>query len=505
MYVYAALLFTTAWIFAPSAMSAEPAERPALEKAEALTGSNYAVIAPAYDAVGSTNSFIRLFNGGPTQTTFNIAIVNAATGVQVATAAVPVLSLAAPEYQLSTIFSTYANYHPAAGGTYALYITAQELLAGYQHIIFADGAGLFENASVCKTYLQDVMSPMTNSIVVTGLNTSSPYVAAYPSQLQIHNFAASTKNFNATVLDANYGLAQGNKVPITIGPNTSVILPFISKLQQVAGWTPSSIDVFANVIITDNNADVPQALVGSIIDTSAKAGGGANSNMSTICAVNAPLLPPTITGSVTSSSTLEGEVTSDNGVNGTIALSIVNSTVSGMLYYVGQKIPLTGAYTNATQTISVTGSGYTFSAPVVYGSYAGTYTGPNNTSGMFSATNVAIGIYERPYELFVTTIPLISGKSGSVTSSPAGINCTTCDSVINGATDEKYYTSAIFGQGTVVTLTVTPAGTAIASISASTGVPVSASDCNKRGAPGATVSCKLTMATPRQHIVVTYQ
>lgn len=46
-----------------------------IEKAEALIGSDYSVISGAIDAIGTVNSYLRLFNGGTVLASFSVTLV----------------------------------------------------------------------------------------------------------------------------------------------------------------------------------------------------------------------------------------------------------------------------------------------------------------------------------------------------------------------------------------------------------------------------------------------
>lgn len=83
--------------------------------------------------------------------------------------------------------------------------------------------------------------------------------------------------------------------------------------------------------------------------------------------------------------TLAGPTTS-----GTLQVSVNGSDVSGSLALVGgggrsESIPLTGSFDPASGEIHLQGGGYHFIGTIANGLLSGTWTGPNGTSGTFTA------------------------------------------------------------------------------------------------------------------------
>ncbi len=276
--------------FTTGSAPASVTKKSAAEKQSAVVGSNYAVITGAIDGLGQLNSYIRLFNGGAASTNFSITIVNSATGQTVGTTAtVQVPPLASKQMILHDILVLVAP-GTAAGGTYALYIQAPEATAGYQHVVFNGASDLFENASLCKTLLNQVVAPVSNSIVMINVHTSLIEDFGYPMRLEFHNFADTAKTYVAKVYDAYSGTLKG-QINISAQANTSYTIPFVTNVQKAASvnWTPSAAanEFWANVVITDSSGAAPNATVGAVIDTSRKLGTLASSNMSMACAVNA--------------------------------------------------------------------------------------------------------------------------------------------------------------------------------------------------------------------------
>lgn len=263
----------------------------AVEKPAAISnGSNYAVITGAVNgtAGGALNSYLRLFNGGAAAANISVTVVNATTGATVGSTTYSIPPLASKQYAMGTdILATIAP-GTAAGGTYSIYLQSSETTAGYQHVTFNGVTFLYENASVCKNLLSQVTLPYASSLVLINVHTSVIEAFGYPMKIELHNFSDVPKTYIAKVYESSTGALKG-QVSIPTQANTSYSLSFVSQLQNAAGvtWTPAATEGFANVVITDSQLATPNAMVGATIDTSGKLGAGANSNMSTICAINA--------------------------------------------------------------------------------------------------------------------------------------------------------------------------------------------------------------------------
>ena len=94
---------------------------------------------------------------------------------------------ASPQYPLSTIVS---DAHAAAlnGGdvSYSLYIQNPEPTSGYQHVTYNGVTNLFDNASVCATLLNQAITSVSNSLVMTNVHTTT--LSGFPATVDIHNY-----------------------------------------------------------------------------------------------------------------------------------------------------------------------------------------------------------------------------------------------------------------------------------------------------------------------------
>ncbi|MSO72608.1 MAG: hypothetical protein EXQ84_03225 [Rhodospirillaceae bacterium] len=273
------------------AIGAETAKTAAaVEKPQAVNGALYAVIAPTYNGTGGTNSYIRLFNGGAATATFSVTVQGSPSGNTYGTRGtlIQVPTRAAPQYILSSILSL-AGAGALTGGdvSYSLYLQSVEPTAGYQHVIFNGVNRFFENVSSCTYLLNQTIRSVVNSVVLTNVHTQ--VIAAYPSQIEIHNYLNATTTYTATVIEAGTGTIKG-QFNIPIAANASYAMPF-SFFASSVGWTPVGAEQHANIVLTNPNGALPAIVMGqSIVSQDFQ---GALISMSTACAVNAPVVAAT--------------------------------------------------------------------------------------------------------------------------------------------------------------------------------------------------------------------
>jgi len=264
--------------------AAKKAAPAAIETGKAVNGALYAVIAPTYNGTGGTSSYLRLFNGGASAATFSVNVVGSPSGNSYGVATIQVPSRASPQYTMSEVL-TAAGAQALNGGdtTYSFYLQSTEPTAGYQHVTFNTVNLFFENSSSCTYGLNQTVKSVVNSIVLTNIHTS--LFPTYPSQIEVHNYWNAPVNYTVTVIEARTGVVKG-QTTLALGANTTSIQPF-TYYQNAVGWTPAAGELHANLVITDPSGVYPAVTVGqSIINQTVS---GALVNMSTACAVNAPV------------------------------------------------------------------------------------------------------------------------------------------------------------------------------------------------------------------------
>ncbi len=269
----------------------------------ALNGTLYAVVAPLYDGSTGSTSFLRLYGGvSSASSTFTIRIVNATSGANmgnVVTISVP--KNASPQFSFDTLLSM-AGAAKTTDHNYSLYIQNSEATSGYQHVTFNGTSGLFENNSNCANTLNQVVKAAYPSLVLTNLHTTQVN-ANYPMQIDIHNYWNAAVTYGVYAYDAGTadsatgavragsGAQVGSKT-YTIAANSSLSMS-VSKLQQDIGWTPTSSQLHANIIVTEIANQAPAEVLTAVVVNNSSALAG-TTNMSFACSVNAP--PASTTG-----------------------------------------------------------------------------------------------------------------------------------------------------------------------------------------------------------------
>jgi hypothetical protein len=279
MSVFRMSLLTTvggaAFLLSSSAMTQDR------EREQAVNGTYYAVIAPIYDGSatsGGSDSYIRLFNGKSTATTFTLTVVGSPSGNVYGTATFSVPGNASQQKHWAQVVGG-ANAGPLTGGdtSYAMYLRNPDPLAGYQHVTFHQVTTFFENASICDRLLNEALVS-TGKVVMPNVHTTQ--LGGYPSKLQIHNYQAVPVNYQVSAVYSETGAAAGSAITVPMAANETRTL-LVSELQSQMGFGPSEAHV--NFFVRNPGASKPNVLVGHQVANNQL---GADFNFSTACAAN---------------------------------------------------------------------------------------------------------------------------------------------------------------------------------------------------------------------------
>lgn len=269
--------------FLSQAPMAAAGGNPERERAQAVNGALYAVIAPLY-VTPPFLSYIRLFNGGGTTATFTITVVGSGTSTAYGTASYDVPTAAATQLTMSRILQdANAVNRNAADEQFSFYIQSAAPLAGYQHVTLHETARFFENASVCKYTLQDVMREASNQMPLPSVHTSRLAAVGYESRIELHNYSNAATTYRFYVRDEATGTLLG-QMDFQTRANASYTIPW-SQIQSQIGFNPTESQIRANLIVTEPSGAPPQILLGQTIINSTL---GVSINMTTACAVNKP-------------------------------------------------------------------------------------------------------------------------------------------------------------------------------------------------------------------------
>lgn len=263
---------------APAATAADR-ERP-----QAENGALYGVVAPLYVGEGGFFSYLRLFNGGATSATFNVTVVGSGTSTNYGTATFQIPARASIQYSMSTVLvNAGAVTRNEADAQFSFYIRSTEPLAGYQHATHSPNASYFQNASVCKWTIQEAVSAVAPSAVLTHVHTSRLASQGYPSAIELHNYAAAATTYRFTILEATSGAIVG-EMTFPARANASYTIPW-AQIESAIGWSPLSDQIYANVVVSDTTGAIPAIVLGQTVTNQAL---GATLNVTTMCAVNRP-------------------------------------------------------------------------------------------------------------------------------------------------------------------------------------------------------------------------
>ena len=383
-----------------------------------INGALYAVIAQAH-VEGPIASYVRLFNGAATTSTFSLVVIGSQTGtVYGQPVSMQIPHNASIQYSLAQILALSGS--PAttkSDDSYSIYIQDPDATAGYQHITYSTAAHFLEDASNCTNGLLAAATLANNAnIVVTNVHTSSLGNSAFPSRIELHNYSAAAAVAKITVVDAGLLDADGSTISASAGtvvgqtnvaiPANSTVSKTLAALQEDINWVPNAGQPQANIIVSNPNGVTPTITVSHVIRNTVL---GGDINMSQACAVGKPS---------SGASIYKGTIAGVGGQSGTIAATLQSATAtakvasasttastktilektralsptSGTLLLGGNPVVLSGTTDTSTNAVNLSGSGYTFTGTVSGGIYSGTYTGPKNVVGAFSTLNTAQGV-----------------------------------------------------------------------------------------------------------------
>lgn len=260
------------------------AAAPDRERPQAENGALYGVVAPLYVGEGGFYSYLRLFNGGATTATFNVTVVGSGTSTSYGTATFQVPARASIQYSMSTVLvAAGAVTRNEADAQFSFYIRSTEPLAGYQHATHSPNASYFQNASVCKWTIQEAVSAVAPSAVLTHVHTSRLASQGYPSAIELHNYASAATTYQFTIIEATSGVVVG-EMTFPTRANASYTIPW-AQIESAIGWSPLSDQIYANVVVSDTTGAIPAIVLGQTVTNQAL---GATLNVTTMCAVNRP-------------------------------------------------------------------------------------------------------------------------------------------------------------------------------------------------------------------------
>lgn len=113
------------------------------------------------------------------------------------------------------------------------------------------------------------------------MNVHTSRLAAFPSEIQLHNYWNAAVAYRLTAIDAATGTVIG-AITVNAGPNASYSIPE-SAIETQLNFTPTAAQTHINIFATDPTGAPPYEVLGQTITNTTLS---AQINMSTACAVN---------------------------------------------------------------------------------------------------------------------------------------------------------------------------------------------------------------------------
>ena len=251
------------------------------ERAQALDGTLYTVVAPTYTGTGGGPlTFMRFYNANTAAaSTFAVTVLGSPSGQTYGSASYLVAANASLQIDLTKILADAGAAALSGGDTsYSLYLKNADDLAMFQHVTYSNVSGFFENLSLCQYFQGAVYSRITN--VLSNVHTTR--ISTYPVDITVHNYTNAARAYLATVTDANTGVLIG-KVTLNVGANTTLRLAE-SSLEQQLNFVPTANQFHINISMVDStNAATLTAIIGQYVFNSLLS---ASVNMTPLCRVH---------------------------------------------------------------------------------------------------------------------------------------------------------------------------------------------------------------------------
>jgi len=400
------------------------------ERTSAIGGSGYTVLGRTFLGESGNLSYLRFLNLSGDTATVNATLVGSPSGRNYGTAQVSVPNNASRQISISQLLANIgASGLTGTDTRLAAYLQSGSEPVAIQHVLYSSVNGFFENLSSC----QDSSVSDGNSALV---NVHTTRIADYTSFINIHNFGDTTTTYDIDIYNSETGANIG-RVPVTTEPNTTFEQPF-SYFETQLSFTPETSMFHANMVAFPRSG----ARTSSITHTVYNDRLAAYLNLTNFCTISPALsgLPVANDDNIPVSSssqpfTIPFETLTANDSNATSASLIgvtqprTNGTANGSLAQSGNTLTYTPARDGlATFEYRLRNAlGDSSVATVTLNIGDGNDGGDDNTAYTLTTSKSGLG-------------------TGTVTSSPAGIDCgILCPS--------RTYD---FNSGTTVTLTATP-------------------------------------------------
>jgi len=255
-------------------MASEPRT---IERASAVSGTDDFIVAPIFGS-GTSTSFLRLANPTSLSANYTIRVVGSPSGNLYGTAIYSVPAYASPQYAYSQILTAASTTAPqGSDDSYSFYVRSSNTQSGFQHVLYNDTNKFFENVSVCTWGAATNYTALNRAVV----NAHTTTLAAYPTVILIHNYAATSGNYRLSVYESSTGTPKGT-YDFSVVANGTYATP-VSFFQTQVGWQPTSSDRHANFVFEATGSTTYSLTVGQAITNDAL---GAVINMSQICGLN---------------------------------------------------------------------------------------------------------------------------------------------------------------------------------------------------------------------------
>lgn len=399
--------------------------------AAALAGSGYTVLGRTFLGESGNISYLRFLNLSGSTASVNATLVGSPSGRNYGTTQVSIPNNASRQVAINQLMTSVGLLGLISPDTrLAVFLQSGSDPVAVQHVLYSAVNGFFENLSSCQN---SSMSDSNSALV----NVHTTRIPDYTSFINIYNFGDTTATYDIDIYNSETGASIG-RVPVTIEPNSAFEQPF-SYFQTQMSFTPDASTFHVNMAAFPRSGARTAAITHIVFNERLSA----YLNLTNFCTI-----APTLSGLPVANSDNIPVPSSKQPFTIPFATLTANDSNATTATLIGVTQPRSNGSANGSLTQSGNNLTYT---PSRDGLATFEYRLRNSLgdSGIAIVTlNVGDGNDggddNTDYKL---TMAKSGAGTGSVTSSPAGINC---GSLCSNRTFD-------FNAGVTVTLTASSA------------------------------------------------
>jgi hypothetical protein len=214
------------------------------ERPQTIAGASYTVVMPFFNGSDGNTSYLRLSNYALSSVRYTIDVVGTPSGRDYGGFIQTVGSEGIVQLSLADILQRGDITLLSTDTSVAIYLKTADYGAWYQHVLYNNASGSFENLTVCPKG-NTVNASDYIQAKVQGVHTTA--IPAYPSTIILHNFQPYAETLTFVVTSPISGVKPAYTA--VVKANSTYTIPF-SYLQSAMNWTPGNTEYLATLAVS---------------------------------------------------------------------------------------------------------------------------------------------------------------------------------------------------------------------------------------------------------------